>query len=70
MIQDNKTYDILEGSPRVTNCYGLHIATPIHYGNIAYMTGPVTASSERFEIFVKGISIINFDRERRTFQGS
>jgi hypothetical protein len=54
MLADITTYNILEASPKVTNCYAIHLTSGIPLGNIGYITGPVTANSERWSIDVIG----------------
>jgi metal-dependent amidase/aminoacylase/carboxypeptidase family protein len=54
MLADIATYNIFEASPKVTNCYAIHLTSGMELGNIGYTTGPITANSERWSIDVIG----------------
>jgi metal-dependent amidase/aminoacylase/carboxypeptidase family protein len=54
MLNDIAVYDIIESSPRVTNCYGLHLASILPLKEIHYCIGPYSAASERWEIDIVG----------------
>lgn len=38
----------------VTNCFALHIASPLELGEIGYKTGAVTSNSDRWSIVIEG----------------
>jgi len=54
MLNDTEKYDILESSPIVTNCFGMHISSEVLPGIIFYDTGYFSAYSERWEMKVRG----------------
>jgi metal-dependent amidase/aminoacylase/carboxypeptidase family protein len=48
MIVDKTQIDLLDGSPRVKNCFALHLSNSYPIGKILYKTGAISANSERF----------------------
>lgn len=54
MLENRDNYDILDAEPRVIECYALHIASLLPVGYVGYATGPFTASSDKFEILIRG----------------
>ena len=54
MLNDTSKYDILEASPIVTNCFGMHISSQVLPGTICYDIGFFSAYSERWEMRVRG----------------
>lgn len=54
MIADKSAHDVLDGSPKVINCFGIHITSGVNVGDVLYETGSVTANSDKWQINVTG----------------
>jgi metal-dependent amidase/aminoacylase/carboxypeptidase family protein len=54
MILDKVIHDLLDGSPKVVHCFGLHITSEVPIGDVLYDTGSVTANSDKWKISIQG----------------